>query len=76
MDRTNYRLIQTPQTFKSDEILKAFKNAQNSNFTDDAGVVEANGKSIHLINGEYHNIKITTPEDLVFAESYLNKQPQ
>jgi len=76
VDRTNYRLIQTPQTFKSDEILEAFKNTQVSNFTDDAGVLEAYGKSIHLIDGEYHNIKITTPEDLVFAASYINKIPQ
>jgi 2-C-methyl-D-erythritol 4-phosphate cytidylyltransferase len=76
VDRTNYRLIQTPQTFKSDEILEAFKNTQVSNFTDDAGVLEAYGKSIHLIDGEYHNIKITTPEDLVFAASYINKLPQ
>lgn len=76
VDRTNYRLIQTPQTFKSDEIIEAFNNAQISNFTDDASVLEDNGKAIHLIDGEYHNIKITTPEDLVFAESYINKLRQ
>lgn len=76
VDRANYRLIQTPQTFKSNEILEAFTNAQAPNFTDDASVLEASGKSIHLIDGEYQNIKITTPEDLVFAESYINQPAQ
>lgn len=74
VDRDEYRLIQTPQTFRSSEIIDAFNNVSTSNFTDDAGVLEANGKRIHLIHGGYHNIKITTPEDLVFAESYLSKE--
>ena len=74
VDRDSYRLIQTPQTFRSNEIIDAFENVNTSNFTDDAGVLEANGKRIHLIDGEYHNIKITTPEDLVFAESYLSQK--
>jgi len=71
VDRNFYRSIQTPQTFKSTLIKSAFTNAKHSDFTDDAGVLESNGVKIHLIEGDYKNIKITTKEDLLFAESIL-----
>jgi len=70
-DRAAFRLIQTPQTFKVQLIKEAFDSATHTNFTDDASVLEAYGKEIHLIEGDYRNIKITTPEDLMVAESYL-----
>jgi len=69
VDRGAFRLIQTPQTFKSSLIKKAFSNASHSEFTDDAGVLENAGVKIHLIEGDYKNIKITTREDLLFAEA-------
>jgi 2-C-methyl-D-erythritol 4-phosphate cytidylyltransferase len=47
--------------------LKAFEQPESSLFTDDASVAEAAGIKIHLIEGAYSNIKITTPEDLKIA---------
>lgn len=70
-DRSRFRLIQTPQTFQLQLIKKAFNSANHTNFTDDASVLEAHGEEIHLIDGDYKNIKITTPEDLLVAETYL-----
>jgi len=71
-DRTAYRLIQTPQTFQVQRIKQAFQLATHTAFTDDASVLEAMGEHIHLIDGDYRNIKITTPEDLMVAETYLD----
>ncbi|MEQ9289832.1 MAG: 2-C-methyl-D-erythritol 4-phosphate cytidylyltransferase [Cyclobacteriaceae bacterium] len=73
VDRENYRLIQTPQTFQVSLIKRAYDSATSNDFTDDAGVLEKTGKKIHLIDGHYGNIKVTTPEDLVFAETMLGK---
>ncbi|OIR00734.1 2-C-methyl-D-erythritol 4-phosphate cytidylyltransferase 2 [mine drainage metagenome] len=73
-DRSNVRMIQTPQTFKSEIILPAFEQEFNHSFTDEATVVEATGKEIFLIEGEYNNIKITRPIDLVIAEKILEER--
>lgn len=70
-DRTNFRLIQTPQTFKVQLIKRAFEQEHTPSFTDDASVLEQAGHSINLIEGDYKNIKITTPEDLLVAETLL-----
>lgn len=70
-DRTNFRLIQTPQTFKVQLIKRAFEQEFTPSFTDDASVLEQAGHSINLIEGDYKNIKITTPEDLLVAETLL-----
>ncbi len=74
VNRDYYRLIQTPQTFRSSLIKDAYAQANHSNFTDDAGVLEASGHAIHLYEGDYRNIKITTPEDLQIAEVFLLNQ--
>ncbi|GHE75217.1 2-C-methyl-D-erythritol 4-phosphate cytidylyltransferase [Roseivirga thermotolerans] len=71
-DRNQFRLIQTPQTFQLRLIKKAFEQPYNTSFTDDASVLEAAGHAVHLIEGNYKNIKITTPEDLLIAQSFLN----
>jgi 2-C-methyl-D-erythritol 4-phosphate cytidylyltransferase len=71
LDRTMIKLVQTPQTFKSSFLLPAFKVAYDSSFTDEASVVEAAGRSIHLVKGEENNIKITQPIDLVIAAEIL-----
>ncbi len=63
-DRSNYVLVQTPQTFKVDELKEAYRIAGAGIFTDDASVYEAAGYEVHLVEGTYDNIKITTPEDL------------
>ena len=70
-DRQQFRLIQTPQTFQIQALKKAFEVDYHPSFTDDASVFEHDGHAIHLINGDYRNIKITTPEDLLIAESFL-----
>lgn len=72
VNRGNVRIVQTPQAFRADVILPAFRTAYNEKFTDEATVVEYSGKSVHFIEGEKHNIKITTPEDLVIAEALLH----
>ena len=70
-DRNNIRLIQTPQTFRSELILEAFSQAYQDIFTDEATVVEALGKEVFLIEGDYNNIKITRPLDMILAEKIL-----
>ena len=72
IDRSTVRLIQTPQTFQIPLIKKAFETEELSTFTDDASVAEHAGFEINLIEGNYENIKITTPEDLLWAEVILN----
>jgi 2-C-methyl-D-erythritol 4-phosphate cytidylyltransferase len=72
VDRANYRIIQTPQTFQLAQIKKAFETEYKDTFTDDASVAEQAGYSIHLTEGSIQNIKITTPFDLQLATIYLN----
>ncbi len=71
VNRSKLRLIQTPQTFHSKVLLPAFKIDYKPKFTDEATVVEAFGIKVNLIQGEVNNIKITTPADLLLAESLL-----
>lgn len=63
-DRSNYASVQTPQIFRSDILLEAYRQPFSSLFTDDASVVEANGHTIFTVNGSSRNIKITYPSDL------------
>jgi 2-C-methyl-D-erythritol 4-phosphate cytidylyltransferase len=72
-DRNHIRIIQTPQTFKASIILPAFEQAYSEAFTDEATVVEAFGTPIHLCEGDYNNIKITRPVDLLVAEKILEE---
>jgi len=72
VNRNNYYLIQTPQTFVLNQIKSAYQTVTNYNYTDDASVLETTGLKINLIEGSYSNIKITTPEDLLFAQALLN----
>jgi 2-C-methyl-D-erythritol 4-phosphate cytidylyltransferase len=67
-DRANFRLVQTPQTFQVERLLQAFQVDDLPIFTDDATVYEHQGWKITLIEGNPENIKLTTPEDLAFAE--------
>jgi len=71
LDRSTIKLVQTPQVFHSDILMPAYEQAFNPLFTDDASVVEAFGKTIHLVAGNRENIKITTPFDLVLAEAFM-----
>ena len=69
VDRTLVKIIQTPQTFLSNVLLPAFEQPYQASFTDEATVVEAAGHTVRLIEGEYSNLKITRPQDLIVAES-------
>ena len=73
IDRATVRLIQTPQTFQISLLKKSFETEELATFTDDASVVEHAGFTINLIEGSYENIKITTPEDLLWAEVLLRE---
>lgn len=64
VDRAQYRLVQTPQTFRLDLFRRAFQVEEQAFFTDCASVVEFAGFPVTLIDGSYENIKITTPDDL------------
>lgn len=68
VNRSCFRLVQTPQTFQLDILRKAYLQPYDSQFTDDASVVEAAGYAITLVDGNRENIKITTPFDLRMAE--------
>ena len=74
VDRTNVMMIQTPQTFNAAILQKAFEQAYQSSFTDEANVLEASGTEVFLIEGEYENIKITRPLDLAIAAYILVKR--
>ena len=69
VDRNLYQIIQTPQVFKSSLIKEAFAATNKTDYSDDANVFEAFGKSIFLTEGNRENIKITTPVDLKIAEA-------
>jgi 2-C-methyl-D-erythritol 4-phosphate cytidylyltransferase len=71
--RQNLWIAQTPQAFRYSVIRAAHELADAEGFlgTDDASLVERLGKQIHIVIGDYHNIKITTREDLILAEAIL-----
>jgi len=71
VDRTAYKLVQTPQVFSSEIVLKAYEQDFSPLFTDDASVVEAHGVKIHLVEGNRENIKITTEFDLRIVETLM-----
>ncbi len=71
VDRSHYRIIQTPQTFEVVLLKSAYESKEEVSLTDDASVAERAGHSIFLFEGSYENIKITTKEDLIVAEALL-----
>ena len=72
LSREKVFMIQTPQVFNANILKKAFDQAFDCTFTDDASVVEKAGYPIHLIDGDIQNIKITYPFDIALAECLLN----
>lgn len=69
--RGELRIVQTPQIFSSELLRQAYEQEYSPAFTDDASVVEALGHKISLIEGERSNLKITTPDDMAWAEWWL-----
>ena len=72
-DRSTLWQVQTPQTFRRDLILQCYEKAKENGFvgTDDASLVEYCGYPVKVIMGDYRNIKITTQEDLLIGEAFL-----
>ena len=79
LDRSRLRIIQTPQSFRKDWIAEAYRNMEArgdcTGITDDAMVLETfGGRRVYLSQGSYENIKVTTPEDLLFAAAILQNR--
>jgi len=75
-DRSEFFAVQTPQVFDHDLILGALEKAEADGveLTDDCSAVERLGMTVCLTEGSYENLKLTTPEDLVVAESILERR--
>ncbi|MFC3419184.1 2-C-methyl-D-erythritol 4-phosphate cytidylyltransferase [Salinicoccus hispanicus] len=68
-------VVHTPQAFSYDLIMQAYEAAERNDLkvTDDSSMVEALGKEVHVVSSNYDNIKITTMEDLIMAESIIKR---
>ncbi len=73
VDRANMRAVQTPQMFDAAGIRRAYAGCSDSHLTDDAQLFESVGQRVYLCDGERGNIKITTPEDMLYAQ-YIVEQ--
>jgi 2-C-methyl-D-erythritol 4-phosphate cytidylyltransferase len=75
VERSSLWAVQTPQAFRVPVLVEAHKQAEKDRYlgTDDASLLERIGKPVVIIEGNYDNIKITTREDLYFAEAILHK---
>lgn len=71
VDRSQFKVVQTPQTFQSAILKAAFKNKDYEKYTDDASLVEANGHPIFLMEGDDKNIKVTTAGDLNLIATFI-----
>lgn len=69
--RSELRIVQTPQVFRVGLLRDAYNVEFDASFTDDASVVERVGHRVALIDGERTNIKLTTPEDILYAEAII-----
>ncbi len=76
ISRDKIRLSQTPQAFKFDLIRRAYEEVYKKGIevTDDSAILESYGHKIEAVEGEYTNIKITTPDDIIWATHYLSKR--
>lgn len=73
--RETLYITQTPQGFETSLYKKAFERAakDGKSYTDDCQLVEALGESVYMVKGDYKNIKITTPEDIITAQNFLKE---
>lgn len=67
-DRSRLYAAQTPQIFRSELLKRAYSEAYNPEFTDDASVAESYGMALKYLEGERYNLKITSPDDMKIAE--------
>lgn len=73
LPRSNLWAAQTPQVFRSDLIRAAYASAREE-ATDDASLLENMGHAVTVFQGDYDNIKVTSPHDLVVAECILERR--
>lgn len=74
-NRAFLRAVQTPQIFSKELYLNAVENVPNSkDFTDDCKLIEAYGYKVKVVDGDYKNIKITTPSDIEIATYHISKR--
>ncbi|MBO9131068.1 2-C-methyl-D-erythritol 4-phosphate cytidylyltransferase [Bacillus sp. 165] len=75
VERSSLWAVQTPQAFRLSALVEAHEQARQEAFlgTDDASLVERLGKQVGVVEGSYYNIKVTTPDDLLVAESFLKR---
>ena len=74
VSRSELRIVQTPQIFSAELLRRAYEQEYDPRFTDDASVVEALGHRISLVEGERSNLKLTTPDDLAWAEWWITRE--
>ncbi len=74
-ERDRLWAVQTPQAFDYSVVLKAYEAAAQTELavTDDCAVVESQGYPVHMVEGDYRNIKITTEDDMLAAEAFLKE---
>lgn len=75
-ERRTLRAVQTPQAFRREELMEAHRlaRADGAAATDDAMLLERLGRKVAIVDGDYGNLKITTPEDLPVAELLLSRR--
>ncbi|MBB5181758.1 2-C-methyl-D-erythritol 4-phosphate cytidylyltransferase [Planomicrobium koreense] len=78
VDRNQLWMIQTPQAFTYELLLKAAQSANEAGFigTDEAMLVERIGHPVHIVESTYENVKMTTPEDLIYGKAILESRTQ
>ncbi|RSD21561.1 2-C-methyl-D-erythritol 4-phosphate cytidylyltransferase [Mesobacillus subterraneus] len=78
VERSSLWSVQTPQAFRASVLLEAHNKAAREQFlgTDESSIVERIPHPVSIIEGDYDNIKLTTPEDLYFAEAILRKRKE
>ncbi|WP_078382580.1 2-C-methyl-D-erythritol 4-phosphate cytidylyltransferase [Sutcliffiella halmapala] len=75
VERSNLWSIQTPQAFQYNVLMKAHHKAKKEDYmgTDESSLVERINVPVHIVEGDYENIKLTTPEDILIANAILQK---
>lgn len=78
VDRAQLWMIQTPQAFRYELLLNAAQAAHKEGFlgTDEAMLVERMGLPVHIVESTYENVKMTTPEDLIYGKAILESRKQ
>ena len=78
LNRSELYNMQTPQGFQKELFQKAHQYAKDTDYmgTDDVSLVEHLGELVYIVRGDYKNIKVTTPNDIVMAKTYLGVKEQ